>query len=126
MLLRGIKGTYLYACNYNLKTYLSSFIYQFKKERETSKISLLRTEDVKPYENAVPFYDLKISAGNFSNEQLAEDQIYWINIQNRVRLNQDFFACQVIGESMNKVVPNGSFCLFKKDNGGLEKEKLYW
>ena len=26
----------------------------------------------------------------------------------------DYFACTVIGESMNKIIPNGSICLFKK------------
>ena len=29
-----------------------------------------------------------------------------------------YFACQVLGESMNKIIPNGSICLFEKYYGG--------
>ena len=38
--------------------------------------------------------------------------------------NNDFFACKIIGESMNRVIPNGSICLFKKFEGGSRNGKI--
>ncbi len=41
-----------------------------------------------------------------------------------IMAKKDYFVCKVIGESMNKKIPNGSFCLFKKDPGGSREEKI--
>lgn len=122
MLLRGIKGTYLYACNPNLRVYLNSFIHIFQEDN-TSKTPLFRTENIKPFENAVPLYDLKVSAGNFGDLQ-QYDNIKWVNIPEKNRPNKDLFACQVIGESMNKIIPNGSYCLFKKYTSGSRNGQI--
>jgi hypothetical protein len=35
-----------------------------------------------------------------------------------------YFVCKVIGESMNKKIPNGSYCLFSKDEGGSRNGKI--
>ncbi|MFC1841395.1 S24 family peptidase, partial [Thermodesulfobacteriota bacterium] len=37
---------------------------------------------------------------------------------------KDLFVVQVIGESMNKRIPNGSYCLFKKTIGGSRQGKI--
>jgi phage repressor protein C with HTH and peptisase S24 domain len=34
------------------------------------------------------------------------------------------FVCQVIGESMNKVIPNGALCLFRKYSGGSRNGQI--
>lgn len=36
----------------------------------------------------------------------------------------DYFACIIIGESMNRVIPNGSICIFKKYFGGSRNGKI--
>ncbi|WP_422091038.1 DNA/RNA helicase domain-containing protein [Tenacibaculum ovolyticum] len=122
MLLRGIKGTYIYACNPNLRTYLASFVQQLQ-ENDVPKVSLFRTENIKPFENAVPLYDLKVAAGNFGELQQLDD-VRWANIPETTSPSKDLFACQVIGESMNKIIPNGSYCLFKKYNGGSRNGQI--
>jgi hypothetical protein len=38
--------------------------------------------------------------------------------------NAEYFVCKVVGESMNKIIPNGSWCLFKKDPGGSREGKV--
>ena len=38
--------------------------------------------------------------------------------------NNDYFACKIIGESMNRVIPNGSICLFKPYTGGSRNGKI--
>jgi hypothetical protein len=47
-----------------------------------------------------------------------------IEIEGRLGNPEDYFACQVIGESMNRVIPNGALCLFKKYTGGSRNDKI--
>lgn len=66
-----------------------------------------------PYQNSVPVYDLDAAAGIFSDLQDVKD-FEWIEIPARYKATDDLFASRVVGESMNKVIPNGSVCLFRK------------
>jgi DUF2075 family protein/predicted GIY-YIG superfamily endonuclease len=115
ILLRGIKGTYVYACDENLRNYLANFIPAFHSEKEA--IALTPPLQVVPYVNSIPLYDLQAAAGEFSEPQRVED-CEWLQLPERHTMSRDYFACQIIGESMNKVIPNGSICLFKKYTGG--------
>lgn len=38
--------------------------------------------------------------------------------------SNDYFACKIVGESMNRVIPNGSICLFKHYSGGSRNGKI--
>ena len=122
IMLRGIKGTYVYACDKNLREYLGKHIENYQTEIPKATIN---SADAIPYENAVPFYDLKVAAGNFSDLQSVEnDDCDWVVIPPRYKAAKDLFACTVVGESMNKVIPNGSMCLFRKYSGGSRNGKI--
>jgi SOS-response transcriptional repressor LexA len=66
--------------------------------------------------NSVPLYNFYAAAGSFSEMQSQKD-FSLIEVSEKYATS-DYFACQIIGESMNKVIPNGSICLFKKYMGG--------
>ncbi|SFB12956.1 hypothetical protein SAMN05660845_1780 [Flavobacterium swingsii] len=117
---RGIKGTFIYACNKELRDYLKENIETYKKE---IPFRILPFEEVKPYVNSVPLVDITAAAGNFSNLQIHSD-FDWIELPFSVSAKEGYFVCQVIGESMNKIIPNGSYCLFKKDFGGSREGKI--
>jgi len=122
IMLRGIKGTYVYVCDPLLREYFESFIPKFSSDGFYTK-ELFITENIKPFENAIPLYDLKIAAGSFGDlQQLEETQ--WLNIPDSINPSKDLFACQVIGESMNKVIPNGAYCLFRKYTGGSRNGQI--
>ena len=110
--LRGIEGTYVYACNPNLRKYLSQYILLFVENKGYSTLEFLNSQG----ENTIPYYDISVAAGSFSDFQLVED-IKYIHIPD-LSNPDDYFACKVVGESMNKVIPNGSICLFRKYFGG--------
>ena len=74
--------------------------------------------------NSVPVYDLKAAAGSFSELQNVTDFDDWIEVPLPYKASKDLFACTVVGESMNKIIPNGSLCLFRKDNGGSRNGKI--
>ncbi len=122
IMLRGIKGTYVYVCDPVLKEHLASLIPRCQSSIETNDIAILE-ENIIPFKNAIPLYDLKVAAGDFSEIQNVED-VDWIKLPERIQPNKDLFACQVIGESMNKIIPNGAICLFRKYTGGSRNGQI--
>ncbi len=86
-------------------------------------LKLLKPENVKPYVNAVPIYQLEIAAGNFSEHQQV-DEVDWVVLPDSFRPQPGHFVARVVGESMNKRIPNGAWCLFKQDQGGSRNNKI--
>lgn len=117
---RGIRGTFIYACNEGLREYLKENIETYKKD---FPFRIVPFNEVKPYVNAVPLVDITVAAGNFSDLQIHED-FEWIELPFNIAAKEGYFVCKVIGESMNKKIPNGSYCLFKKDFGGSREGKI--
>lgn len=122
ILLRGIKGTYVYACDENLRAYLSSHIPAHKSNLIYNEDKGLRVE-IKQFKSSVPFYNLQVAAGNFSELQAVENN-KWVEIPAFINFTEDYFACRVVGESMNKIIPNNSICLFKKYRGGSRNGRI--
>lgn len=120
IMLRGIKGTYVYVCDENLRAYFSKHIPKHKNDK---KVNYLSEEKVRPFENSIPVYDFTAAAGNFGQTQNVRD-LRWIELPLRYKPSTDLFACLVEGESMNKVIPSGSICLFKKYAGGSRDGKI--
>jgi DUF2075 family protein/SOS-response transcriptional repressor LexA len=117
---RGILGTYIYACNQGLRDYLKEHIQLFKKE---IPFRILRNEEVKPYINSIPLVDISAAAGKFSDLQ-SHSELTWIEPPFNISAQKGYFICRVVGESMNKKIPNGSYCLFKQDDGGSRNGKI--
>jgi DUF2075 family protein/predicted GIY-YIG superfamily endonuclease/SOS-response transcriptional repressor LexA len=122
IMLRGIKGTYIYVCDPLLRDYFESFIPKYTYDQVEVK-KIFKTENIKPFENSIPLYNLKVAAGAFGELQQVED-VEWLSIPKRIKPSKDLFACQVVGESMNKIIPNGAFCLFRKYKGGSRNGQI--
>jgi|LSQX01.3.fsa_nt_gb DUF2075 family protein/predicted GIY-YIG superfamily endonuclease len=120
ILLRGIKGTYIYACDKELREYLRSFVESYESSEQD--VPALKISEDK-FEDSLPLYDLKAAAGSFSDLQTI-DGCKWVELPLGYRNSSDLFACYVIGESMNKIIPNGSICLFRKYTGGSRDGKI--
>jgi phage repressor protein C with HTH and peptisase S24 domain len=67
--------------------------------------------------------DISAAAGNFSDLQ-QHSELTWIEPPFNISVKKGYFICKVIGESMNKKIPNGSFCLFKQDEGGTRNGRI--
>lgn len=85
-----------------------------------------------PYENCVPISSLKAAAGLWSEEQtdlggLAEHSQDWA-VLDEFKLSPGMFVAQVIGQSMEPLVPSGSYCLFRPVPGGTKEGRklLVW
>jgi uncharacterized protein len=129
ILYRGIKGTFIYACNAGLRNYLKQHIETYKTSssieaaKTNTSFRIIPFENVKPYVNAIPLVDISVAAGPFSDMQSPSEHT-WIEPPVHVSAQKGHFVCKVVGESMNKVIPNGSYCLFKQDNGGSRNGKI--
>lgn len=92
---------------------------------DTRPFSIMREREVRPWENSVPVLDLKIAAGDFSDAQsLEEDAIEWAALPDHIRIQPGMFIAQVIGESMNRRISNGSWALFRNDDGGSRQGRI--
>lgn len=117
---RGIKGVYIYACNKELREYLKRHIKTFKKN---VPFRILDSANIKPYVNSIPFVDITVAAGRFSDLQ-NHSELLWVEPPPYISVKEGYFICKVTGESMNKIIPNSSFCLFRKDDGGTRNGKV--
>lgn len=77
-------------------------------------------EDLK---NPIPLYNFYAAASSFSEMQSDKDYT-WIEGPENKSSTHHYFACKIEGESMNRVIPNGSICLFKKYTGGSRNGKI--
>ncbi|WP_228853288.1 DUF3427 domain-containing protein [Aegicerativicinus sediminis] len=115
----------------NEKEFLQNTITD-KKELQTESITLTQPEiqgeiqfpiEETKLKNPIPLYNFYAAAGTFSEMQ-SEKDFSLIEGPQGVRSNQGYFACKIIGESMNKVIPNGAICLFKQYSGGSRNGKI--
>lgn len=118
IMLRGILGCYIYVCDSNLREYFRNHIPQFSK----TALRVLRPStdsqpEIIPYVNSVPLYSLKVAAGEFKFNERPEE-LEFIRVPEGVRISTDHFACQIVGNSMNKIVQDGQIALFKKYQAG--------
>ncbi len=83
--------------------------------------------DVIPFQNAIPLFDLQIAAGGFAPVEHVESnlaQYRWVVPGGKTRPGPGLFVAQVVGESMNKVIPNGAWCVFRQDPVGSRQNKV--
>lgn len=96
------------------------------------KVTNTKSGEFLPYQNCVPLSSLKAAAGTWSEEQvglaaLADQAEEWVMIDD-TGLTPGMFVAQVVGRSMQPLVPDGSYCLFRPVPAGtrLGRKLLIW
>ena len=136
LMTRGMKGCFVYCTDQALADYLKSRLSEAVassahpapvEQGPTSVIPFVR---VSPAERAagapaLPLIDLQIAAGSFSDVQaLADAAAEWIVPPDWLRPRPGYFVAQVVGESMNRRIPNGAWALFKANPQGSRQGKV--
>lgn len=138
LMTRGQKGCYVYFVDDETRQFFANRIVCVEEQptQETDTLSAtrqkavilpfrrLQPKEVRPFENCVPLYDLKAAAGQFSEEQQSPDEIDWVELPDFISPRPDLFVIQVVGESMNRRIPDRSWCLFKKNPAGSRQGKV--
>lgn len=133
LMTRGMKGCYVYCTDPETAAYFRARIagtVNPLEPREPATVYELPFQRVtrngaKPYVNAVPLVDLKFAAGSFSHSQfVSPDHDDWAILPAGFRPRKGMFVAQVVGESMNKRFPNGSWCLFELNPKGSRNGRV--
>ena len=135
LLSRGLKGCYVYCEDVETAKFLLSRTEGLSMDlpvMEALKAAMISTlpsrvppEKRKPYKNCIPVYDLRIAAGNFGEFQVPDpEEVTWVEPPEGVKPSMDIFIAQVVGESMNRVIPNGAWCLFRMNPAGSREKKI--
>ncbi len=148
LLSRGMKGCYVYFMDKDTERFFKSRMEGSPREQVDEAaiprlaedrffglpLPLLSSTEVQPFENAVPVYDLRVAAGRFNDEQnidevtgnnITNPEDYdWVALPDTFRLQPGLFVTQVVGESMNRRIPNGAWCLFKLEPAGTRQGKV--
>jgi hypothetical protein len=95
----------------------------------------LTRPEARPFANCVPLYKLEVAAGRFSGEQVVDgvpahgaledmDKYEWVSLDGQTRPNRDLFVAQVVGESMNRRIPNGAWCVWRRLSGAAPQGRV--
>jgi SOS-response transcriptional repressor LexA len=72
----------------------------------------------------IPRWTLRVAAGHFLDNAEVEPEGYEEAPSEIRRVTDDMFAAEIVGASMEPVIPNGSVCLFRKFGAGSRQGKL--
>ncbi|MFO0962326.1 MAG: DEAD/DEAH box helicase family protein [Phycisphaerales bacterium] len=66
------------------------------------------------YRSCVPLVPLRAAAGVFGeNQRIEEDALEWVTVDSRRPIRPGMFVAQVVGHSMEPLIPSESWCLFQ-------------
>jgi uncharacterized protein len=142
LMTRGMKGCYVYCTDVPLADYLRSRLRMAGEDipENVHEAVAAPVVDVVPSVPplrlvsqverdagvaAVPVLDLRFAAGSFSDVQaLGEEAAEWVALPDWIRPQPGLFVAQVVGESMNRRISNGSWCLFRANPTGTREGKI--
>jgi SOS-response transcriptional repressor LexA len=68
--------------------------------------------NVLEFRTHLPKYSLRAAAGKFlENQEISEDG--WVEAPEDLHLSTDMFVAQVVGHSMEPMIPDGALCVFR-------------
>jgi SOS-response transcriptional repressor LexA len=119
---------------FSLSTPVTDEMYQYLREKEDSKDAATKLVKEIPTvidinikgdkkRNVIPFFEFYAAAGSFSDMQENKD-FEMIEVPSEYSEDKEYFACRVVGESMNRRIKNNSICIFKKSLGGSRNGKI--
>ena len=140
LMTRGMKGCYAYFADSETAAYFKARLVgtgregkpvsrqpepQARIQDRVLPFKRLQPDQVKPYINAVPMLDLKIAAGHFTDlRPVSQTEVEWVQLPETFKIGPGCFVAQVVGESMNRRIPNGSWCLFRANPVGSRNNKV--
>jgi len=100
------------------------YIQQRPSAEETEASTLAFIDDLnRRYLDALPLYSLEAVAGKFGAGQNVEEE-GWIYVGEGMKLREGMFVARVAGKSMEPTIPDGSYCVFLKYEGGSRNGKI--
>jgi DUF2075 family protein len=134
LLSRGRKGCFVWCADPALREYLRdrlrlasrAFAVEAARhgagEPPVTKPVIQAKPGGKRFVEWLPVYDLQAAASEFGPSGAADCR-GWIRTPQGVHANERFFVSQVFGKSMEPLIPDGSYCVFRTDVTGTRVGK---
>ena len=135
LLSRGRKGCFVWCADPALREYLrerlqlASRTFGQQATQQTESKSGLDTLHIEPeppgkrYAEWLPIYDLQAAASEFG-PSVAADCLGWVPTPAGIKADERHFVSQVFGRSMEPLIPDGSYCVFRRDVAGSRGGKV--
>jgi hypothetical protein len=90
--------------------------------------TVLPRRQVRPFQNSIPLLELEAAAGLFGRDQSSrplevESVETWV-ISDAIGPKPGMFVARVVGESMNRRIPNGAWCVFRANPTGSRSGRV--
>jgi DUF2075 family protein len=142
LMTRGLKGCYVYCADGAFAAYLRSRlgsggrVARIERMDQVSLVPPTPPSNIMPLRKAsaderaagvaaAPIIDLRFAAGAFTDFQAYEVEASdWVVLPDWIRPQPGLFVAQVVGESMNRRIRNGAWCLFRANPAGTREGKV--
>ena len=88
-------------------------------------LRLVRPRPEEQYVKCVPLVPLRVAAGAFGDPQAIDESDWdWVEVETARKPRKGMFVAQVVGRSMEPIIPDGSYCLFAAPLEGSRQGKI--
>ena len=119
-----MKGCYVYFCDKALENYFRSLLEERVEVRIDNRIRIEPTvNDEVKFLDFLPLYSIKAACGCFGDGDNVEVE-GWIRVDGVGRLNRNMYVVQAVGDSMEPVIQDGDYCVFRSNPAGSRQGKI--
>lgn len=122
LLTRGMKGCYVYCCDKQLAEYFAAQIEPQQEPINEIRIEPEVNDEVK-YIDFLPLYSIRAACGYFGEGDIV-DELGWMKVEGLGKLNRNMFIIQAVGHSMEPIIHDGDYCVFRANPAGSRQGKI--
>jgi len=132
LMTRGTRGCFLFSVDPETNAYLrhaasvgiSADLPPREEHIEEIPFPEVPPSELIPFRNAVPCYpSVRVAAGALQREEPLADR-RWVRLPEGIAPQPGHFIVRVTGESMNRRIPSGSWCLFRRPPEGTREGRI--
>jgi uncharacterized protein len=125
LLSRGRKGCYVWCADAEFREYLKSrlALASPKNIKQTPRLKLLQEPAGQKYIEYLPVYSLEIAAGSYGKPSPSEC-LGWLQTPTGIKGSEQHFVGQVTGKSMEPLIADGSYCVFRFGVVGSRTDRI--
>lgn len=124
LMTRGMKGCYVYFCDKALEKHFKSLLEERSEIGYDNKLRIEPTvNDEVKFIDFLPLYSIKAACGYFGDGDNVEVE-GWVRVEGVGRLNRNMYVVQAVGDSMEPLIQNGDYCVFRANPAGSRQGKI--
>lgn len=124
LMTRGMKGCYVYFCDKALENHFKSLLEEKIDIGFENKLRIEPTvNDEVKFIDFLPLYSIKAACGYFGEGDNVEEE-GWVRVEGLGKLNRNMYVVQAVGDSMEPIIQDGDYCVFRANPAGSRQGKI--